>query len=188
MYGVQTHNEVLFAKVNDACFKKIDELGLQVAGRPLLDERTGDGVADDEIGAPVTLTWNKSGVYTDRWANLEVKGDKCVFLRGVEKMYLPIAHAEGKFMARNDAVLDALEAQGRLVLRYAAGNNPNGATRDVAGICDETGRVFGLMPHPERHVDKTQRPQWTRFQNDPDFATKVGDGLQIFKNAVEFFN
>ncbi len=150
--------------------------------------KSGILVADDEQGAPVTLTWNKSGVYTDRWTRLEVKSDKCVFLKGVENMYLPIAHAEGKFMARDETVLDKLEAEGRLVLRYVPSDNPNGAMRDVAGVCDETGRVFGLMPHPERHVDKTQRPNWTRFQNEPDFATRVGDGLQIFKNAVEYFN
>ncbi|MDO5307959.1 MAG: phosphoribosylformylglycinamidine synthase I [Planctomycetia bacterium] len=149
--------------------------------------KSGILVADDEKGAPVTLTWNKSGVYTDRWTRLQVKSQKCVFLKGIESMYLPIAHAEGKFMARDEATLDALQAQGRLVLCYEPQDNPNGAMRDVAGVCDQTGRVFGLMPHPERHVDKTQRPNWTRMQDDPDFATRVGDGLQIFKNAVDFF-
>ncbi len=168
-------------------FKEAGKLILGICNGFQILIKSGILVADDEIGAPVTLTWNNSGVYTDRWTNLEVKSDKCVFLKGIEKMYLPIAHAEGKFMARNDAVLDALEAQGRLALRYVPGDNPNGAVRDVAGVCDETGRVFGLMPHPERHIDKTQRPQWTRMQNDPDFATKVGDGLQIFKNAVDYF-
>ena len=149
--------------------------------------KSGILVADDEQGAPVTLTWNKSGVYTDRWTRLVVKSDKCVFLRGVAEAYLPIAHAEGKFMARDEAVLDKLEAEGRLVLRYVPSDNPNGAMRDVAGVCDETGRVFGLMPHPERHIDRTQRPNWTRLRNEPGFADKVGDGLAIFKNAVEYF-
>ena len=149
--------------------------------------KSGVLVADDAQGAPVTLTWNKSGVYTDRWTRLVVKSDKCVFLKGATNLYLPIAHAEGKFMARDAAALDALEAQGRLALRYLPEDNPNGAMRDVAGVCDETGRVFGLMPHPERHVDKTQHPRWTRMRNDPDFATKVGDGFAIFKNAVEYF-
>ncbi|MBP3557200.1 MAG: phosphoribosylformylglycinamidine synthase subunit PurQ [Thermoguttaceae bacterium] len=168
-------------------FKDADKLVLGICNGFQILIKSGILVADDEIGAPATLTWNAGGVYVDRWAHLEVKSDKCVFLRGVEKMYLPIAHAEGKFMGRDAAVLDALEAQGRLALRYAPGNNPNGAVRDVAGVCDETGRVFGLMPHPERHLDKTQRPDWTRWQNEPDFATKVGDGFAIFKNAVEYF-
>ena len=90
-------------------------------------------------------------------------------------------------MARDEAVLDQLETEGRLVLRYVHPDNPNGAMRDVAGVCDETGRVFGLMPHPERHVDRTQHPNWTRFRNEPNFDQKVGDGFVIFKNAVEYF-
>ena len=168
-------------------FKDADKLVLGICNGFQILIKSGILVADDEIGAPATLTLSGRGVNVERWAHLEVKSDKCVFLCGVDKMYLPIAHAEGKFMGRDAAVLDALEAQGRLALRYAPGNNPNGAVRDVAGVCDETGRVFGLMPHPERHLDKTQRPDWTRYQNDPDFATKVGDGFAIFKNAVEYF-
>jgi len=149
--------------------------------------KSGILIPDDEQGARVTLTRNKSGVFTDRWTHLEVKSDKCVFLKDLDKIYLPIAHAEGRFIARNEAVLDELEAKGCLALRYLSEDNANGAMRNVAGACDETGRVFGLMPHPERHIDKTHHPHWTRYQNDPDFATKVGDGLQIFKNAVEYF-
>lgn len=168
-------------------FRDAEKLILGICNGFQILIKSGILVADDELGAPVTLTWNKSGVYTDRWTHLEVKSDKCVFLKGIDKMYLPIAHAEGKFMARNEAVLDKLEAEGRLALCYAPGENPNGAMRDVAGVCDETGRVFGLMPHPERHIDKTQCPNWTRYQNEPGFATKVGDGLQIFKNAVDYF-
>ena len=90
-------------------------------------------------------------------------------------------------MARDETVLDRLETEGRLVLRYVHSDNPNGAMRDVAGVCDETGRVFGLMPHPERHVDRTQHPNWTRFRNEPNFDQRVGDGFVIFKNAVEYF-
>ena len=95
--------------------------------------------------------------------------------------------AQALWRARDEAALDKLEAEGRLALRYLPEDNPNGAMRDVAGVCDETGRVFGLMPHPERHIDKTQHPRWTRMQTEPEFATRVGDGLAIFKNAVEFF-
>lgn len=149
--------------------------------------KSGILVADDELGAPVTLTWNKSGVYTDRWTRLLVKSDKCVFLRDVETLFLPVAHAEGRFMARDESVLEGLEREGRLVLRYAHEENPNGSTRDVAGLCDETGRVFGLMPHPERYVDKTQHPNWTRFRNSPSFCGREGDGCAIFRNAVEYF-
>ncbi|MBW3600160.1 MAG: phosphoribosylformylglycinamidine synthase subunit PurQ, partial [Planctomycetes bacterium] len=134
---------------------------------------------------------NDSGKFEDRWVRLEAEADKCVFLRGVSSMYLPVAHAEGKFVTRDEATLRRLETGGQLVLRYASqqGNgavgypdNPNGSQADVAGVCDETGRVLGLMPHPERHIDPTQHPRWTRGEaNDP------ADGLAIFQNAVRYF-
>jgi phosphoribosylformylglycinamidine synthase len=156
--------------------------------------------ADEPIA---TLTLNASGKFEDRWINLNVVSDKCVFLRGIERMYLPTAHAEGQFIARDQATLEWLDAAGQLVLRYAAAEepgadnpqsairnpqsllpyplNPNGAQRNVAGLCDETGRVFGLMPHPERHIDPTHHPRWTREKHDR------GDGLAVFENAVQYF-
>jgi phosphoribosylformylglycinamidine synthase I len=150
--------------------------------------------ADEPIA---TLTLNDSGKFEDRWVHLRVVGDKCVFLSGIEQMYLPIAHAEGKFVARDEATLQRLEAAGQLVLRYAHETsnskhetlnsplpypaNPNGAQYNVAGLCDETGRVFGLMPHPERHIDPTHHPRWTRERHDR------GDGLAVFENAVQYF-
>ena len=105
-----------------------------------------------------------------------------MFLTGIERMYLPVAHAEGKFIPRDDAVLRQLDAAGQLVLRYVHADNPNGSMADVAGVCDATGRVLGLMPHPERHIDPTQHPRWTRGQAGP-----VGDGLKVFQNAVAYF-
>lgn len=147
----------------------------------------------DEAEPPATLTWNDSGRFEDRWVRLHVASNQCVFLSGIEQMYLPIAHAEGKFVTRTDHVLDHLERAGSLVLRYTnqAGDmngmvkypeNPNGSQLNVAGVCDSTGRVFGLMPHPERHVDPTHHPNWTR-QPLPE----KGDGIRIFENAVNYF-
>lgn len=104
-------------------------------------------------------------------------------------MYLPIAHAEGKFAARDTETLDQLENAGRLALRYLPEDNPNGAVRDTAGVCDSTGRVFGLMPHPERHIDSTQHPRWTRERKAAKPGESLpGDGLKIFLNAVSYFN
>jgi phosphoribosylformylglycinamidine synthase len=143
---------------------------------------------DDADGPAATLAWNASGRYQDRWVRLRTAGDKCVFLAGIESVELPIAHAEGQFRGRNEAALDRLERAGQLVLRYedapgaASPYNPNGAARDVAGICDGTGRVFGLMPHPERFIDPTQHPQWTRRP-----ALVEGEGLKLFRNAVGYF-
>ena len=142
-----------------------------------------------------TLTTNDSGRYEDRWAELGVEGAQCVFLRGIERMYLPVAHAEGKFVTRDAQVLARLQAAGQLALRYRPlpgtpatngqvpyPDNPNGAQANVAGICDSTGRVLGLMPHPERYIDRTQHPRWTRGEGQ-----QPGDGLQLFRNAVGYF-
>ncbi len=149
---------------------------------------------DAELGPAVTLTWNDSGRFEDRWVHLAGEPGKCVFLEGIDSLYLPIAHAEGKFVARTTQVLGQLKEQRQLALRYCEESteicdeilpmpvNPNGSMANVAGICDETGRVFGLMPHPERHIDLTHHPRWTRGEGrDP------GDGLQVFQNAIRYF-
>jgi len=138
---------------------------------------------DPERGPEATLTTNDCGRYQDRWARLVVRGDKCVFLKGIERMYLPVAHAEGKFVPRDRAALDRLDAAGQLVLCYEPSDNPNGSVAHVAGVCDATGRVLGLMPHPERHIDPTQHPRWTRGE-----AAPAGDGLKMFQNAVDYFD
>jgi phosphoribosylformylglycinamidine synthase subunit PurQ / glutaminase len=149
-----------------------------------------------EQGPAATLTLNDSGKFEDRWVRLAVEGSKCVFLAGMAALYLPVAHAEGKFVARDAEVLGQLEARQQLVLRYAAldagradgpggvgyPDNPNGSMAGVAGVCDSTGRVLGLMPHPERHIDPTQHPRWTRGE-----GRQPGDGLQVFVNAVRYF-
>ena len=146
--------------------------------------------ADEPIA---TLAANKSGKFEDRWIHLAVEGSKSPWLQGIERMYLPVAHGEGQFIARDEATLDALQSAGQLCLRYATDEgktsdvpyplNPNGAQRNVAGVCDETGRVLGLMPHPERHIDFTHHPRWTRREQQPEH----GDGLKMFQNAVAVF-
>jgi phosphoribosylformylglycinamidine synthase subunit PurQ / glutaminase len=166
----------------------------------------------DAAGPQATLAANASGKFEDRWVRLKVEGNKCVFLAGIEEMELPVAHGEGRFVPRDANVLATLREAGQLVLKYApiadCGSriadsnaqsairnpkseitssvpypaNPNGAIDDVAGICDSTGRVFGLMPHPERFVDPTQHPTWTRGPQ-----REVGEGLRVFQNAVRYF-
>lgn len=166
-----------------AAFKDADKLMLGICnGFQVLMKSPVLLPPDSQDGPAATLTLNDSGRYHDCWVRLETHGAKSVFLRGIERMYLPVAHAEGKFVARDEATLNQLEAAGQLVLRYADGDNPNGAMANVAGVCDTTGRVLGLMPHPERHIDPTQHPRWTRGEAGP-----VGDGLQLFRNAVEYF-
>jgi phosphoribosylformylglycinamidine synthase len=148
-------------------------------------------------GQTATLTWNDSGRYEDRWVRVGVDGAKCVFLKDIDEMYLPVAHAEGKFVPRDDETLAQLQAAGQLALRYLPlkeedggisdttlpfPDNPNGSQANVAGVCDSTGRVMGLMPHPERHITRTQHPRWTRPE-----TTRTGDGLKMFENAVAYF-
>ena len=135
---------------------------------------------------PLTLTSNDSGKFECRWIYLKVEeSSPCVFTRGIKGMYLPIAHGEGKLVAEPE-ILDLLHP----VVYYSDefGNtgagypcNPNGSLRDIAGICDSTGRIFALMPHPERFIRWTQHPRWTR-----ETPQKAGDGLQVFINAVNW--
>ncbi|TWU43983.1 Phosphoribosylformylglycinamidine synthase [Novipirellula aureliae] len=151
---------------------------------------------EDQSEAPATLDWNDHGRFEDRWVHLVSDQSPCVFLKDIERMYLPMAHAQGKFVAANQDVIDAMRSEGRLALRYSDGKsgsvqsetlpfpvNPNGADANVAGVCDKTGRVFGLMPHPERHIDPTQHPFWTRRDEQPEY----GDGMAMFKNAIDWF-
>ncbi len=159
--------------------------------------KAGALAAGNDGGPTATLTWNDSGRFEDRWVDLRAEGDQCVFLRGIERMYLPVAHAEGKFVPRDAQALSAMAAAGELALRYTGGAaadddadsavpypaNPNGSVGAVAGVCDTTGRIFGLMPHPERHLDPTHHPRWTRGD-----AGEVGDGLPVFLNAVSYFD
>ena len=147
-------------------------------------------IPPDEDGPLATLGNNDSGKFEDRWVHLEVTPGKCPFLKGLERLYIPIAHGEGNFICRKEWIVRGLAQAGQVVLRYvdAAGHrgsyptNPNGSQDDIAGICDATGRALGLMPHPERHILPTQHPQWTRKGLQPE-----GEGLPIFRNAVEFF-
>lgn len=136
-----------------------------------------------------TLTHNDSGHFESRWVRLAPTPGRCVFLASPEPIELPVAHGEGKFLTGMSADLQTLEDAGQVVLRYVDANgdptqaypaNPNGTPGAVAGLCDPTGRVFGLMPHPERHVSYLHHPRWTRMAPKAE-----GDGLRIFKDAVE---
>jgi len=141
-----------------------------------------------------TLTLNDSAKFEDRWVYLKkskVKSKKakveCIWTKDLpEIIELPVAHGEGKFIPKDKDVLQKLWNNGQVVLQYTDNKgdlagypfNPNGAVDNIAGICDPTGRVFGLMPHPERHLSWQQHPK--------RLVETEGDGLQIFKNAIEY--
>jgi phosphoribosylformylglycinamidine synthase len=131
-------------------------------------------------GQTATLTNNDCGRFIDRWVKLEPKGNKCVWTRNLSPLELPIAHGEGKFVPSNESIRKALWETGQVALVYA-GDNPNGSTDAIAGVCDATGLIFGLMPHPERHVTPFQHPAWTGLRKLPE----QGAGLMVFQNAVK---
>lgn len=146
--------------------------------------------SDTGTGTEATLTLNDSGRFEARWVRLECTSDRTPWLRKGERLQLPTAHGEGKLVCASDEVRRRMEAQGQVVLRYvdAAGgpadypDNPSGSPGGVAGVCDPTGRVFGLMPHPERNVEFHHHPRWTREGLGPD---DEGEGLRVFRNAVQ---
>ncbi len=148
----------------------------------------------------VALMANDCGNFQDRWVRLVVEeGSRCVFTRGLSRLELPIRHGEGKFYTDPDT-LARIESEGLVVLRYADENwepaggrwpaNPNGSLNDIAGICDPTGRVLGLMPHPEAFWRASNHPHWTAHaaaaaaEGRPYDPYGPGPGLEIFRNAV----
>lgn len=142
-----------------------------------------------------TLTWNANGRYTDLWVKLKTCSCKNVFLRGIETLDCPIAHGEGRLVVRDPTVLSTWVDTNQVALRYTTDvpvsdhseqlpfpANPNGSVENIAGLGDATGRVLGLMPHPERFLFATQHPHWTRLG-----LRGEGAGMQIFRNAVEYY-
>jgi phosphoribosylformylglycinamidine synthase len=150
------------------------------------------GFDGDYFRQTATLTFNDSGRFEDRWVYLATNAaSPCVFTRGVKSLYLPVRHGEGKFIAKDRAALKRIHEDQRVVVQYSDEHcrtatmdypyNPNGAVDAIAGICDETGRIFGLMPHPEAYLHYTNHPRWTREK-----LPEEGMGLALFKNAVKF--
>lgn len=147
----------------------------------------------------VALVHNDSARYKDRWVDLELMGNSPWVDSMNRRLSMPIAHGEGRFYAEPD-VLNRLKAEGQIALKYIDGivcgylglpANPNGSLEDIAGITDPSGRILGMMPHPERAIDMTQLPQWTQtresYQRRGWFMPKYGPGLLIFQNCVKYF-
>jgi phosphoribosylformylglycinamidine synthase len=167
-------------------FRNAEKLVLGVCNGFQVLLKAGIIMPADEDGPLATLAHNTSGRFGDRWVELTATPGKCVFLKGYESMLVPVAHGEGRFVCRKDWILKGFAQANQIVLRYAGPDvfphNPNGSEGQVAGLCDATGRVLGLMPHPERHALPTQHPRWHRDGLKPD-----GDGMLLFRNAVGYF-
>ncbi|MEW6723243.1 MAG: phosphoribosylformylglycinamidine synthase subunit PurQ, partial [Candidatus Micrarchaeota archaeon] len=125
----------------------------------------------------------------DRWVILKGNRDSpCIFSKGIDAILVPVRHGEGKFVPRDAAVLESLKSQNRIVFQYVdergelAGYpyNPNGSAMNIAGICDGTGRIFGMMPHPEAFSIAENCPYWVKG------AVREPLGLRIFRNAAAY--
>jgi phosphoribosylformylglycinamidine synthase I len=138
----------------------------------------------------VTVTFNESARFEARWVRLEVCTMHCPYLAAAGQLEMPVEHAEGRVITADEAVTRKLMQADQIAVRYVDPNgrhdvypaNPNGSTAGIAGLCDATGRIFGLMPHPDRYFDCTQHPRWTRRA-----AAGVPDGLTVFQNAVQYW-
>lgn len=144
---------------------------------------------EPDFSQKVTLIGNDSGKFEDRWVILKTNKDSpCVFTKGIDFLLVPVRHGEGKFIPLDDSSLETMKARNQIVFQYVDkdGNeakypdNPNGSVMGIAGVCDSTGRIFGMMPHPEAFNIVQNCPYWVRG--------KVSEpmGLRIFKNAVEY--
>ena len=170
-------------------FQSLVNLGLLPGfGRPYTDRR-------------VALIPNESGNFLDAWVRLRIDPDSpCVFTKGMLQIELPVRHGEGNFYAAEEDIEKLFEKH-QVVMRYTdeKGNdanrrwpmNPNGSLRDIAGICDPTGRIFGLMPHPEAFHHESNHPDWPvrkeiLSRQGKKFEDAEGDGIRIFRNAAEY--
>ncbi len=138
----------------------------------------------------VSLAHNASARYEDRWCHLKVnQASPCVFTKGLSDLFIPVRHGEGNLVPKDQEVLERLVAENLVVLQYAHPQtgevtqeypyNPNGSPLGIAGLCDPTGRIFGLMPHPEAYNHPTNHPCWTRGEQHTI-------GLAVFENAVRY--
>jgi len=149
----------------------------------------------------VALSYNDCGNFKDQWVFLKAnQASNCIFTKGMDFFELPVRHGEGKFYS-DTTVINRLIEKNQIVIQYATskGNlaknsfpdNPNGSLHDIAGICDPTGRIFGLMPHPEAYNHWLNHPDWTRTKEkltrkNLKMDTGPTSGIRMFQNAVDY--
>jgi phosphoribosylformylglycinamidine synthase subunit PurQ / glutaminase len=146
-----------------------------------------DAWPSDPPRQTIALANNESARFVDRWCRVTVpEQTRCIWTQGLQvdatASMLPIAHGEGRLIPESPALIDQLRQRGQIALQYDADDNPNGTSADIEGLCDSTGVVFGLMPHPERFTRWTQHPFWPRF--DEKAMRGEPTGLRMFRNAV----
>lgn len=159
---------------------------------PALDEKYGER----QCG----LMANENNRYTCRWVNMKVESDKCIWTKGIDRLFVPIAHGEGNFYIPDEG-LGQLRSNDQIVFTYTKEDgspadreypyNPNGALMDIAGICDPSGRILGIMPHPERHLFFYNRPDYAlrkdMLKREGKEIPEEGEGVKLFRNAIKYF-
>jgi len=191
-YAETSQGESLFSQVRNFINDGKLILGICNGFQLLVKLGLVPSLENDYMSQDVTLTHNDSGRFEDRWVYLKINEDSpCVFTRGIKKVYLPVRHGEGKIVVRDEKSLAEIRDRNLIVAQYSDENgntpcsdyplNPNGSVDAIAGMCDATGRVFGMMPHAEAYIHYTNHPRWTRG-NVPE----EGLGVAFFKNAVEY--
>jgi phosphoribosylformylglycinamidine synthase len=196
-------NRIQYAKISGKSERLYDQLLRFIqAGKLILGVCNGfqlmvklgliPNLDSNDAHQEVTLTFNDSGRFEDRWVYLRINQDSpCLFTKGMKGVYLPVRHGEGKFIPKDEAVQGELKKRGLVALQYSNEAfyepvmeyplNPNGSIDAVAGICDRTGRLLGMMPHPEAYLHRTNHPRWTREE-----LPEEGMGVLFFRNAVGY--
>jgi phosphoribosylformylglycinamidine synthase subunit PurQ / glutaminase len=196
-------NRIQYAKISGKSERLYDQLLRFIqAGKLILGVCNGfqlmvklgliPNLDSNDAHQEVTLTFNDSGKFEDRWVYLRINQDSpCLFTKGMKGVYLPVRHGEGKFIPKDEAVQGELKKRGLVALQYSNEAfyepvmeyplNPNGSIDAVAGICDRTGRLLGMMPHPEAYLHRTNHPRWTREE-----LPEEGMGVLFFRNAVGY--
>ena len=156
------------------------------------------GLGGAYLDRRLALMQNDCGCFQNRWVELRCEpASPCIFTRGIERISLPVRHGEGKIFAPDARVLRAVEAAHGVACRYVDPDhgrptqvfpwNPNGSLRAIAGMCDSTGRVFGMMPHPEAYLLAENHPTW-EISRHREGMPRAGAGLQLFRNAVAYLS
>ena len=157
------------------------------------------GLDPSQLQQHASLAYNDIGRFENRWVHHKIGATPCIFTQDIQEIYLPVRHGEGKFVVGSDAVLQKLISNNQIALQYATEDgavtdhfphNPNGSVHSIAGVCDPTGRILGMMAHPEAALFFTNHPKWTRIKDSLRREGKsiptYGAGLTLFKNAVEY--
>lgn len=198
----KVHSNRLRYRLGDALHQFIDDGKLAIGVCNGFQSMVKAGLlpafeGDDETET-VTLTYNDSGVFEDRWVHLGVNAkSNCIWTNGVKELYLPVRHGEGKIRTASSEILKRLESSNQIPLFYMNPEtkkpatesdypyNPNGSVNGIAGLSDPTGRVFGMMPHWEAFMTPYNHPNWTRLKLDGKLP-KEGAGMQIARNGIKY--